>query len=269
MSFIDEAKFYVKGGDGGNGCVSFRREKYVPKGGPNGGDGGHGGAVILMASKDLNSLLDFRYRSHFKAERGGNGQGKDMHGRNGKDCYIDVPVGSFVKDGETGEILADLTEDGETLLVAEGGKGGLGNVHFASSTNRAPRVATKGKRDIPGLVEGASQGVGLGHTFLRHIERTTILLHVLDASDIHCVPNFKLIMAELEKYNTQLLQRNLVVVLNKCDLIDKSRIAHLHNYFSSLNVQSVAISALRRQNIEQLKDVIDNLMEESDEMEPA
>ena len=145
MSFIDEAKFYVKAGDGGNGCVSFRREKYVPKGGPNGGDGGKGGDVIIIASNKLQSLIDFRYRSHFKAERGMHGQGKDMHGRKGKDCTMTVPVGSVIKDPESGEILADLICDGDSYLAARGGKGGLGNTHFASGTNRTPRIATKGK----------------------------------------------------------------------------------------------------------------------------
>jgi len=145
MAFVDEAKFFVKAGDGGNGCVSFRREKYVPKGGPSGGDGGDGGSVILEASSRLNSLIDFRYRSHFKAERGGNGQSKDMHGRNGNDCHMKVPVGSVIKDSETGEVLAELIVDGETFPAAKGGSGGLGNAHFSSGSNRTPRFATKGK----------------------------------------------------------------------------------------------------------------------------
>ena len=145
MAFIDEAKFFVKAGDGGDGCVSFRREKYVAKGGPNGGDGGNGGSVIIRATRKLQSLIDFRFRSHFKAERGTHGQGKDMHGRNGNDCLLEVPVGSLIKDGESGEVLADLVHENDTFLAAKGGEGGLGNTRFASGTNRTPRFATKGR----------------------------------------------------------------------------------------------------------------------------
>ena len=145
MAFIDEAKFFVKAGDGGNGCVSFHREKFVPRGGPNGGDGGRGGSVIVRATNSLNSLIDFRYRSHFKAERGVHGKGKDMHGRSGKDCYVDVPVGSVIKDTENDMVLADLAVDGQSMIIAKGGDGGLGNPHFASGTNRTPRIATNGE----------------------------------------------------------------------------------------------------------------------------
>ena len=136
MGFVDEAKFFVKAGDGGNGCVSFRREKFVPKGGPNGGDGGKGGDVYLVADRSLRSLIDFRYRSHFKADAGGGGQGSDRHGRGGKDCFLRVPLGSVIKDAETGEVLADLTEPEQRFLAAQGGHGGLGNARFATSTNR-------------------------------------------------------------------------------------------------------------------------------------
>ncbi len=145
MSFVDEAKFYIKAGDGGNGCVSFRREKYVPKGGPNGGDGGKGGDVILMAKASLHSLIDFSFRSHFKAEKGEHGKGRDMHGRGGRDCIVEVPPGSVIRDAESGRVLVDLAEDGQCYIAAKGGKGGLGNPHFASGTNRAPRTATNGE----------------------------------------------------------------------------------------------------------------------------
>ena len=145
MSFVDEAKFYVKAGDGGNGCVSFRREKYVPKGGPNGGDGGKGGNVIIKSTKSKNSLIDFKYRSHFKAERGVHGQGKDMHGRKGKSCVMEVPAGSMIRDAETGEILVDLVSESQEYIIAQGGSGGLGNAHFASGANRTPRYASKGR----------------------------------------------------------------------------------------------------------------------------
>ena len=145
MGFVDEAKFFVKAGDGGNGCVSFRREKYVPRGGPNGGDGGKGGDVYLVADSNLRSLIDFRYRSHFKAESGIRGQGSDRHGRGGEDAILRVPLGSVIKDAETGAVLVDLTDPEQIFLAAEGGKGGLGNARFATSTNRAPRKATLGK----------------------------------------------------------------------------------------------------------------------------
>lgn len=330
MSFIDEAKFFVKAGDGGNGCVSFRREKYVPKGGPNGGDGGNGGNIIIVASDKLHSLIDFRYRSHFKAERGVNGQGKDMHGKKGKDCTMLVPVGSIIKDSESGKVLADLLHDGDTYLAAKGGDGGVGNSHFASGSNRTPRFATKGKNgeekwlkivlkliadvglvglpnagkstllsklsaanpkiasypfttlepqlgvlqfpydepciiaDIPGLVEGASEGVGLGHTFLRHIERTKILLHIIDASHEKAITDFKIINNELLKYKKKLLDRKHLVVLNKCDLIDEKRTKNLQNYFRKNNIISIAVSALTSVNIEMLKDEISRILFENE-----
>ncbi len=318
MSFIDEAKFNVKAGDGGNGCISFRREKYVPKGGPNGGDGGRGGDVLVIANKNIQSLIDFRYKSHFKGERGMHGQGKDMHGRNGKECYIEVPAGSVIKDAETDTVLADLVHHGDTFIAAEGGAGGLGNSHFASGADRTPRFATKGKTgeerwlkvelkliadiglvglpnagkstllsklsaanpkiagypfttlepqlgvlhlsynrscilaDIPGLIEGASKGVGLGYTFLRHIERTKILLHVIDASDENAVVNFKMICRELSNYNEELRSREQVVVLNKGDITDRRRVSSLKKYFEGQGLQSVEVSALHETGIEDL-----------------
>lgn len=326
MTFIDEAKFNVKAGDGGNGCVSFRREKYVPKGGPNGGDGGHGGSVVIVASSKLHSLIDFRFKSHFKAERGMHGQGKNMHGRKGKDCIVTVPVGSVIKDAETNDTLADLVHEGDRFIAAEGGSGGLGNSHFASGSNRTPRFATKGKEgeerwlkielkliadvglvglpnagkstllsklsaanpkiadypfttlepqlgvlhlpyhksciiaDIPGLIEGASEGVGLGHIFLRHIERTKILLHVIDASQENAVPDFKIINAELENYKEELLQRKHLVVLNKSDITDVKRLQNLKKYFEQEGYQAVDISALQEDNIESLKELIGNIL---------
>lgn len=322
MSFIDEAKFHVKAGDGGNGCVSFRREKYVPKGGPNGGDGGRGGDVIITASKKLHSLIDFKFKSHFKAERGMHGQGKDMHGRNGKNCTIIVPPGSIIKDGDTDEVFIDLCEDGDIFIAAKGGKGGLGNTHFASGANRTPRIATDGEKgeekwlkvelkliadigligmpnagkstllsclsaanpkiasypfttlepqlgvlhfayaesciiaDIPGLIEGASDGVGLGHTFLRHIERTRILLHVVDASHENSVPDFKIIDKELEKYKKELLTRKRLIILNKSDLTEEKRLRSLNNYFRSMGFESIVISAKNGDNIDSLKDLL-------------
>ena len=322
MSFVDEAKFYVKAGDGGNGCISFRREKYVPKGGPNGGDGGRGGDVIITASKKLHSLIDFQYKSHFKAERGMHGQGKDMHGRKGKNCLITVPQGAIIKDADTEEVLIDLCEDGDNYIAARGGKGGLGNTHFASGANRTPRIATDGEKgeekwlkielkliadiglvglpnagkstllsrlsaanpkigsypfttlepqlgvlhfpyaesciiaDIPGLIEGASEGVGLGHNFLRHIERTRILLHVVDASQENTVPDFKTINTELEKYKKELLTRKRLIILNKSDVTDERRLSSLTRYFRARGFQSLPVSAKDGQNIDTLKELL-------------
>ncbi|KPJ98509.1 MAG: hypothetical protein AMJ60_07935 [Desulfobacterales bacterium SG8_35] len=322
MAFIDEAKFYVKGGDGGNGCVSFRREKFVPKGGPDGGDGGDGGNVIIEASTRLSSLIDFRYRSHFMAERGVHGQGKKKHGRKGTDHVVKVPAGSLIKDAETGELIADLIEDGQKIIVAKGGKGGRGNTHFASSTNRAPRIAGKGKpgqerwlrielkiladvglvglpnagkstllsklsaaqpkiasypfttlephlgvmqfehhppyiiADIPGLIAGAHEGAGLGHKFLKHIERTRVLLHILDASRpiAEIMADQQTIEQELSKFKEALLSRRKIIVLNKVDLLeDEKQLKKLIASFAGKNLAVLAISALTGSGIDALK----------------
>lgn len=322
MAFIDEARFFVKAGDGGDGCVSFRREKFIPKGGPNGGDGGKGGSVFIQASNKLNSLIDFRYRSHFKAERGEHGQGKDMHGRGGRDCQVEVPVGSVIKNAETGDVLADLAVDGATYLAAAGGDGGLGNPHFASGTNRTPRIATKGHKgeefwlkvelklladvglvgmpnagkstllsklsaaqpkigaypfttlepqlgvmqhtyhepciiaDIPGLVAGAHSGVGLGHKFLRHIERTSILLHIMDAADENVRDNYRIIAEELALYREELADRTQILVLNKIDLVEAAELRELEMYFQQLNQNVISISNHTGAGLEQLKEMI-------------
>jgi len=328
MAFVDEAKFFVKAGDGGNGCVSFRREKYVPKGGPSGGDGGAGGSVLLEASSRLNSLIDFRYRSHFKAERGGNGQSKDMHGRNGNNCHMKVPVGSIIKDAETGEVLAELVVDGETFLAAKGGDGGFGNAHFSSGSNRTPRFASKGREgeehwlrielkliadiglvglpnagkstllsrlsaanpkvasypfttlepqlgvlqfdysepciiaDIPGLIEGAHEGAGLGHTFLRHIERTRILLHVIDVSVEDVQGEFLVIENELRAYREDLLDRIRIVVLNKIDVEEPEKVQEMAAYFVGLGFPVISVSGLTGAGIQKLKDLLEEKLEE-------
>ncbi len=339
MAFVDEANFFVKAGDGGNGCVSFRREKYVPKGGPSGGDGGKGGSVILEASNRLQSLIDFRYRSHFKAERGGNGQSKDMHGRNGSDCHMQVPVGSIIKDSETREVLCELLADGDTYLAAQGGSGGLGNAHFSSSSNRTPRYASKGKEgeelwlrielkliadvglvglpnagkstllsrlsaanpkvasypfttlepqlgvlqfkyqdpciiaDIPGLIEGAHEGLGLGHTFLRHIERTRILLHVLDVSSESVQADFQVIENERRSYREDLLDRTMILVLNKTDIADPEQVTEAVASLTGMGLQVVCISGLTGAGITELKNVLEEKLEalrqaEKEDQEP-
>jgi GTP-binding protein len=329
MAFIDEAKFFVKAGDGGNGCVSFRREKFVPKGGPNGGDGGKGGNVIIRATNSQNSLIDFRYRSHFKAERGEHGKGKDMHGHSGKDCIIEVPVGSVIKDAETGKLLADIAVTGESIIIAKGGAGGMGNPHFASGTNRTPRIATNGATgeefwlkielkliadvglvglpnagkstllsmlsaanpkiasypfttlepqlgvlqykfyepciiaDIPGLVEGAHNGIGLGHKFLRHIERTSILLHVIDAADENVEKNYEIISNELHLYKEELADRIQILVLNKQDLLGRSECRKLEKYFHQLGQNVITVSGVTGEGIDSLKEIVVATLERS------
>jgi GTP-binding protein len=333
MAFVDEAKFYVKAGDGGNGCVSFRREKFVPRGGPDGGDGGRGGSVTLEASSRLTSLLDFKYRSHFKAESGRGGQGKRMHGRKGEDRTIMVPAGSLIKDADSGELLADLDHDGARFVAAKGGTGGNGNVHFATAQNRAPRKASKGKvgdefwfrielklmadigfvglpnagkstllsrlsaanpkvasypfttlepqlgvlqfdyrqpcvlADIPGLIKGAHQGAGLGHKFLRHIERTRVLLHVVDASAPGDQPfdDFLVLEEELKQYSAELVDRRQLVLLNKIDLLSAEELDGLRDKFAGTGREIMVASALTGQGLAELKERLAEILDEMEE----
>lgn len=335
MAFVDQAKFHVKAGDGGNGCVSFRREKFVPRGGPDGGDGGRGGNVIIVCTTRMQSLIDFRYRSHFKAERGVHGKGKDMHGRKGKDCYLSVPSGSLIKSDETGEILADLREEGQQYIAAHGGQGGAGNPHFASGVNRTPRIATKGTEgdekwlrielkliadiglvglpnagkstllsqlsaanpkvasypfttlepqlgvlhlkhmesciiaDIPGLIKGAHEGVGLGFTFLRHIERTRILLHILDASSEQAMEDFMVVEEELHAYNKELTRKTILVVLNKTDIAEPEEVKTLKIGLEQKGLQVATISGLTGEGIEELKETIADLLDELNNPAPV
>lgn len=334
MSFVDEAKFYVKGGDGGNGCVSFRREKYVPKGGPNGGDGGRGGSVYIRATKKIQSLIDFKYRSHFKAGRGGHGQGKDKHGAKGSSLVIEVPTGSVIKDVDSGEILVDLTDEGQEYLAAGGGKGGLGNTHFASGSNRTPRIATDGRpgaerwlkielkliadiglvglpnagkssllsnlsaanpkigdypfttlepqlgilrdkysnpyiiADIPGLIEDAHKGVGLGHSFLKHIERTSIILHVVDISEDDHRHNYLVLENELKKYKDGLSDRVKVIALNKTDLVDPDMVLEIEAEYRKSGREAMSVSALSGSGIANLRlkliEMMESLEQETD-----
>jgi len=322
MQFVDYVKIYVKAGDGGRGCVSFRREKYVPRGGPDGGDGGKGGDVIIKASSDLHTLLDYRYKKIYKAERGEHGKGSNMTGRDGEDLIIKVPVGTVIKNMETNKIIADLDEEGKSIVIAKGGRGGLGNTHFATPTNQAPRYAQPGQKgeelwiilelklladvgliglpnagkstlisvissakpkiadypfttltpvlgvvkygdhqsfvvaDIPGLIEGAHRGTGLGHQFLRHVERTSMLLHLVDVSDFidsDPVENFEKIQKELELYNPSLIKKPLAVAGTKIDLAHKAnRLNKLREYCEKKAIDFFAISAVKQEGIDKL-----------------
>ncbi len=331
MAFVDETKFFVKGGDGGRGCLSFRREKYVPKGGPDGGDGGAAGSVYLEASNRLRSLYDFKYRSHFIASNGSHGQGKDKHGKKGKDNIVLVPLGSIVKDAATNTPLVDLVENGQRFLAAKGGYGGKGNTRFATAQNRAPRKATPGQpgeerwlkielklladvgliglpnagkstllsklsaanpkiadypfttlepqlgilhfeyqepciiADIPGLIEGAHQGAGLGHKFLRHIERTQILLHIVDAAspDDQPMQDYRTLEQELVNYKEELSTRQRLIVLNKIDMVESpERIDELTAEFKELGLDVLLISALNGDGIDKVKDKLADIFED-------
>lgn len=286
--FYDYAKVNVKAGDGGNGIVAFRREKYVPKGGPAGGDGGKGGSIILRADEGLRTLIDFRYQTHYKGKRGDHGSGAKQHGRSADDIVLRVPVGTVVRDADTKKLLGDLRHHGQEIVVAQGGRGGRGNARFVSSTHRAPAFAENGEKgeerwitlelklladvglvgfpnvgkstiisrvsaakpkianyhfttlepnlgmvrvdagrsfviaDVPGLVEGAAEGAGLGHRFLRHVERTRVLVHVVDLSGSEGrdpLEDLAVIRGELERYAPQLIEKPMVIVANKVDLM--------------------------------------------------
>ena len=311
--FIDFAEIYVKAGDGGRGIVSFRREKFVPKGGPDGGDGGKGGDVIIEASKDENTLRPFRFKRHFRAENGQPGGSNNKTGKSGEDLIIKVPIGSIIKD-ESGNVIADLTKDGERAVVAKGGKGGKGNAAFATPTNRAPRIAQPGKKgeekkliielklladvglvgfpnagkssliravsdakpevanypfttinphlgyvefngksfviaDIPGIIEGAHEGKGLGLRFLKHIERTKILVFVIDITDSP-KDRFKKLLKELESFSGELVKRKRAVALNKIDLIDE---LNREKYIKQFHGETIFfISALKKIGLKEL-----------------
>ncbi|MDX1795435.1 MAG: Obg family GTPase CgtA [Hydrogenovibrio sp.] len=328
MQFVDEAKIRVTAGRGGNGVASFRREKYIPFGGPNGGDGGDGGSVYFVANRNLNTLVDFRFTRDFKAQNGQAGMGQQKTGRAGEDLLIEVPVGTIVRDIDTDEIIGDLIEHGQKLLVAQGGRHGLGNVHFKSSTNRTPRQCTPGEpgdernlalelavladvgllglpnagksslisavsaarpkvanypfttlypnlgvvrisaessfviADIPGLIEGASEGAGLGIQFLKHLSRTGLLLHLVDIAPMDesdPVEAVRVIEAELEKYSEELASKERWLVLNKIDLLLPEEADQLcHEIEKSLNWSGPVyrISAVNREGTEQLmKDI--------------
>jgi GTP-binding protein len=321
--FVDAAKIYVKGGDGGNGQVAFRREKYVPNGGPAGGDGGKGADVVFQVDEGLRTLVDFKYKRHFKATRGEHGRSKGQHGANAEDMYVRIPPGTVIIDDDTKEVLADLTRHGETFVVAKGGRGGRGNMRFATPANPAPEISENGEpgqeryivmelkvladvglvgypsvgkstflsvvsaakpkigayhfttitpnlgvvdvgdgrsfvlADLPGLIEGAHEGVGLGHQFLRHVERTRIILHVIDMSgseERDPYEDWKQINEELRLYNEKLSQRPQIVVANKMDLPEsEANLEEFKKKVESLaNVQVFPVSAATSQGIQQL-----------------
>ena len=289
MKFLDQVKIYIKAGDGGSGSPSFRREKFIEFGGPDGGDGGKGGSVVLVSERNLNTLIDYRYQQHFKAERGGDGKGKNQTGKGGDNLYLKVPIGTQVFEEDNKTLIFDFKKEKDEYTAAIGGKGGFGNTRFKSSTNRAPRKFTKGLKgedfwiwlqlktiadigiiglpnagkssllasitsanpkianykfttlnpnlgvavyddkeitlaDIPGLIEGAHKGVGLGTKFLKHIERCKTLLHLIDVTEKDLIRSYKQIRAELGKYSKSLLKKNEIIVLNKIDLIDKKNL---------------------------------------------
>ena len=298
MKFLDQVKIYIKAGDGGSGSPSFRREKFIEFGGPDGGDGGKGGSVILVSERNLNTLIDYRYQQHFKAERGGDGKGKNQTGKGGDNLYLKVPIGTQVFEEDNKTLIFDFKKEKEEYTAAIGGKGGFGNTRFKSSTNRAPRKFTKGLKgedfciwlqlktiadigiiglpnagkssllasitsanpkianykfttlnpnlgvavyddkeitlaDIPGLIEGAHKGVGLGTKFLKHIERCKTLLHLIDVTEKDLIRSYKQIRAELGKYSKSLLKKNEIIVLNKIDLIDKKNLDSKKKILSS------------------------------------
>ncbi|MBI5747013.1 MAG: GTPase ObgE [Nitrospirae bacterium] len=317
--FIDEVKIFVKAGDGGNGCVSFRREKYVPMGGPNGGDGGNGGDITIRTSSSVSTLLDLKYQQHYMAKRGGHGKGKDQHGKNGDDLHILVPVGTLVKALESGELLVDLTREGEEFVCARGGRGGKGNARFKTSTNRTPMYADEGEKgtetwlllelklmadvglvglpnagkstlisrvsqarpkiadypfttltphlgmvswddgkgfviaDIPGLIEGAHAGKGLGFQFLRHIERTAFLAFLIDISSPDPTGSLEVLRSELGQFNSSLLERPFVVVASKLDIKgDGKGLRKLTSYCKKFKYDIISVSAVTGKGIDSL-----------------
>ena len=315
MKFLDQVKIFVKAGDGGSGSASMRREKFIEFGGPNGGDGGKGASIILKAERNLNTLIDYRYTQHFKAERGQNGMSKNKTGRGGKDLYLKVPIGTQILEEDNKTLLFDFKNEKEEFVIANGGRGGLGNTNFKSSTNRAPRKFTKGTAgeefwiwlqlktiadigivglpnagkssllasitnanpkianykfttlnpnlgvatyddkeitiaDIPGLIEGAHEGVGLGIKFLKHIERCKTLLHMIDITDENLENSYKQIKNELKNYSKELLKKKEIIVLNKVDLLEKKIVEKIKKKFSkNKKSEVITLSTLEKKSV--------------------
>ena len=322
MKFLDQAKIYIKAGNGGSGSASFRREKFVEYGGPDGGDGGDGGSIIVQSDRNLNTLIDFRYAQHFKAQHGKPGSKRNKTGANGEDLILKVPLGTQVYEEDNNTLIYDFTKNKEKYLVASGGKGGLGNVRFKSSTNRAPRKKTNGKlgeelwiwlqlkviadigiigkpnagkssllaaltrakpkianypfttinpnlgvsyyagkeitlADIPGLVEGAHKGVGLGDKFLRHIERCKILLHLIDLTDSNLLNSYKKIKLELSNYDKDLIKKKEIIFFNKSDLLENNEINEkLKEFKKKIKTKYEIISVYSNKDIQRMKKLL-------------
>ena len=324
MKFLDQVKIFVKAGDGGSGSPSFRREKFIEFGGPDGGDGGKGGSIILKSERNLNTLIDFRYQQHFKAEKGGNGSGKNKTGKGGKNLVLKVPIGTQIFEEDNKTVIYDFKKENEEFVVAVGGKGGFGNTRFKSSTNRAPKKFTKGAlgeeywiwlqlktiadigiiglpnagkssllasltsanpkianykfttlnpnlgvamyddkeitlADIPGLIEGAHAGTGLGIKFLKHIERCKTLLHLIDITEKDLIKSYKQVREELKKYSKDLLNKEELLVFNKIDLIDKDQIKKKLSIFKQeINKNAMIISTLDKKTVSYIKSKLIN-----------
>ncbi|MBO5407072.1 MAG: GTPase ObgE [Bacteroidales bacterium] len=320
-NFVDYVKMFLASGNGGNGSMHLHREKYVPKGGPDGGDGGRGGHIILRGNPQFWTLIHLKYKKHIRAEEGESGSGSLRHGRNGKDIYLDVPLGTVAKDAETGEVLFEITEPGEEQIIVKGGRGGLGNANFKSATNQTPRYAQPGElgvegwfilelkiladvglvgfpnagkstllstvsaarpkiadyafttlepsvgivnyyddksfvmADIPGIIEGASEGKGLGHRFLRHIERNSVLLFLVPADSKDILAEYKILLKELKKFNPELLDKQRILAISKSDMLDDELKKEIKPHLPR-KIPAVFISSVANEGIKELKDLI-------------
>lgn len=320
-NFVDYVKMFLASGNGGNGSMHLHREKYVPKGGPDGGDGGRGGHIILRGNPQFWTLIHLKYKKHIRAEEGESGSGSLRHGRNGKDIYLDVPLGTVAKDAETGEVLFEITEPGEEQIIVKGGRGGLGNANFKSATNQTPRYAQPGElgvegwfilelkiladvglvgfpnagkstllstvsaarpkiadyafttlepsvgivnyyddksfvmADIPGIIEGASEGKGLGHRFLRHIERNSVLLFMVPADSKDILAEYKILLKELKKFNPELLDKQRILAISKSDMLDDELKKEIKPHLPR-KIPAVFISSVANEGIKELKDLI-------------
>ena len=320
-NFVDYGKMFLASGNGGNGSMHLHREKYVPKGGPDGGDGGRGGHIILRGNSQFWTLIHLKYKKHIRAEEGESGSGSLRHGRNGKDIYLDVPLGTVAKDAETGEILFEITEHGEEKIIVKGGRGGLGNANFKTSTNQTPRYAQPGElgvegwfilelkiladvglvgfpnagkstllstvsaarpkvadyafttlepsvgivnyyddksfvmADIPGIIEGASEGKGLGHRFLRHIERNSVLLFLVPADSKDILAEYKILLKELKKFNPELLDKQRILAVSKSDMLDDELKREIKPHLPR-KIPTIFISSAANEGIKELKDLI-------------
>ena len=320
-NFVDYVKMFLASGNGGNGSMHLHREKYVPKGGPDGGDGGRGGHIILRGNSQFWTLIHLKYQKHIRAEEGESGSGSLRHGRNGKDIYLDVPLGTVAKDAETGEVLFEITEHGEEKIIVKGGRGGLGNANFKTSTNQTPRYAQPGElgvegwfilelkiladvglvgfpnagkstllstvsaarpkvadyafttlepsvgivnyyddksfvmADIPGIIEGASEGKGLGHRFLRHIERNSVLLFLVPADSKDILAEYKILLKELKKFNPELLDKQRILAVSKSDMLDDELKREIKPHLPR-KIPTIFISSAANEGIKELKDLI-------------